>query len=107
MNAFSRETQYEAYWPRAPRQVAMKPLAPRLKTLEGKTIAQLWDYVFRGDEIYEQLEEHLRARFPGVEFVSWREFGNTHGDQEREILATLPERLAALKVDAVISGMGC
>ncbi len=98
---------YEVVWPRTERRMGLVPAARRLPTLAGKRVAQLWDYVFRGDEIYEQLEEHLRARFPGVEFVSWREFGNTHGDQEREILATLPERLAALKVDAVISGMGC
>jgi len=34
-----------AYWPRSPRQAQLKPLAPRLDTLNGKTIAQLWDYV--------------------------------------------------------------
>jgi hypothetical protein len=39
--------------------------------------------------------------------VSWREFGNTHGRDEREVVAALPERLKALGVDAVISGMAC
>ena len=48
----SNDGYYEAQWPRSPRQVQLKPLAKRLETLEGKTIAQLWDYVFRGDEVY-------------------------------------------------------
>jgi hypothetical protein len=85
----------------------LKPLARRLDTLEGKTVAQLWDYVFRGDEVFRVLEEGLKARFPGVRFVSWKEFGSTHGSEEREILAALPRRFKELGVDAVVSGMGC
>lgn len=107
MSKTTRETQYEVYWPRAPRQVELQPLAPRLATLEGKTIAQLWDYVFRGDEVYAVMEEALKARYPGVRFVSWSEFGSTHGGDEREIVASLPRRFKELKVDAVVSGMGC
>ncbi|OGA21119.1 MAG: hypothetical protein A3I02_09995 [Betaproteobacteria bacterium RIFCSPLOWO2_02_FULL_67_26] len=98
---------YEALWPRSPRQAKVKPLAPRLASLDGKTVAQLWDHVFRGDEVFEFLEAALKARFPGVRFVGWREFGNTHGSEEREVVAALPERFKALGVDAVISGMGC
>jgi len=98
---------YEALWPRSPRQSKVKPLAPRLATLEGKTVAQLWDRVFRGDEVFAFLEEALKARFPGIRFVSWREFGNTHGSGERAVVAALPRRLKELGVDAVISGMGC
>jgi hypothetical protein len=98
---------YEALWPRSPRQVGVKPLARRLDTLEGKTIAQLWDYVFRGDEVFPLLEEGLRQRYPNVRFVSWKEFGSTHGSDEREVLASMPRRFKELGVDAVISGMGC
>jgi len=98
---------YEVYWPRAPRQQRRKQLAPRLATLEGKTIAQLWDYLFKGDEVFALLEEGLKARFPGVKFVSWREFGNTHRSDEGKVIAALPERLRELGVDAVVSGMAC
>jgi hypothetical protein len=98
---------YECYWPRAPRQMPMKSVAPRLDTLEGKTVAQLWDYLFKGDEIFALLEEGLRARFPGVRFVSWKEFGSTHGGEEKHALAQLPKRFEELGVDAVISGMAC
>ncbi len=98
---------YEVMWPRSPRQMQVRPLAKRLATLEGKTVAQVWDYLFRGDEIFEFLEEGLKVRFPGVRFVSWREFGSTAGKDERAVVTALPQRFKELGVDAVISGMGC
>ena len=73
--------------------------------LNGKTVAQLWDFLFRGDEVFTLLEEGLRARYPGVRFVGWKEFGNTHGSNEREVVKALPARLRELGADAVISGM--
>jgi len=98
---------YEAYWPRSPRQQLTRELAPRLDSLEGRTVAQLWDQLFKGDVVFELLEEGLKARYPGIKFISWRDFGSTHGGEEREVLAALPQRLKALGVDAVISGMAC
>lgn len=107
MSNVNSDGYYEVFWPRAPRQVRVKPLARRLETLAGRTVAQLWDYLFRGDEVFALIEEALRARYPGVRFVSWREFGNTHGTDEREVIAALPKRFRELGVEAVISGMGC
>ena len=101
------EQQYEVLWPRSRRQTGIRPLARRLDTLNGKTVAQLWDFIFRGDEVFALLEEGIKARFPGVRFVSWKEFGCTHGADEHEVLASLPGRFRAMGVDAVISGMGC
>ena len=97
---------YEALWPRSPRQSKLKPLAKRLDTLEGKTIAQVWDFVFRGDEVFAALEEGLKDRYPNIRWVSYKEFGSTHGSKEREIVASLPGKFKELGVDAVISGMG-
>ena len=97
---------YEVYWPRGTRQTKTKTLARRLDTLNGKKIAQLWDFIFSGDKMFEALEEGLRKIYPQVEFVSWREFGNTHGADERKIVADLPRRLKEMGVDAVISGVG-
>jgi len=103
----SNDGYYEVFWPRAPRQMQQRELAPRLDSLEGKTIAQLWDYLFKGDEVFALLEQGIRARHPEVRFVSWREFDSTHGDEEKAALAALPERFKQLGVDAVISGMAC
>jgi hypothetical protein len=101
------DAQYATLWPRGPRQAKVKPLAKRLDTLEGKTIAWVWDYVFRGNEVFEQLEQSLRARYPGVKFLHWDLFGNTHGSDERNVVAGLPQKLRELGADAVVSGMGC
>jgi hypothetical protein len=98
---------YEAYWPRTPRQAGIKQLAPRHKSLEGKTVAFLWDYIFRGDVIFGLLEVGLNARYPGMRFISHTEFGNIHAGTEKEILAALPQKLKDLKVDAVVCGMAC
>ena len=106
-NQTSSNAQYAALWPRSPRQTKVKPLAQRLDTLEGKTIGWIWDYVFRGNEVFEQLEASLSAQYPGMKFIHYSEFGNTHGSDEHQVLASLPEKLRTLKVDAVISGMGC
>ena len=77
------DSHFAALWPRGPRQAKVKPLAKRLDTLEGKTVAWVWDYVFRGNEVFEQLEASMRERYPGVKFLHWDLFGNTHGSDER------------------------
>ena len=99
--------QYEVVWPSGERKQALQPLAKRLDTLNGKTIAQLWDFLFAGDEVFSQLEQELRAQYPQVKFVSWREFGSTHTVNEKELLASLPQRFKELGVDAAISSMAC
>jgi hypothetical protein len=98
---------YEVVWPSGERKQALRPLAKRLDTLDGKTIAQLWDYLFAGDAVFAALEQKLRAQYPGVKFVSWREFGSTHAVNEKELLASLPQRFKELGVDAAISSMAC
>ena len=60
-----------------------------------------------GRALMQRLSEALGARFPNMRFIGWEEFGSTHGDEEHKVLAELPAKLKALKVDAVVSGMGC
>jgi len=107
MAAIQQALTYDVVWPGSPRQQKVKPLARRHSTLDKVRIAFLWDYVFRGDEIFAILEAGLREKFPEVEFVSFEEFGSTHSEDEREVIAALPGKLSALEVTAVISGMGC
>lgn len=99
--------QYEVLWPRGEQRIKKTPLASRPDTLDGKRIAFVWDYLFRGDMVFSWLEDAIKARYPKAEFVHWREFGNTHGPNEREVVAALPERLKATKADVAISAMGC
>ena len=99
--------QFSVLWPRSPRQTGIKPLAGRLESLNGRTIAQIWDYLFKGDVVFAHLEEAIKAQFPAVKFVSWREFGSTHGGDEKESIAAFAKKFKELNVDAVISGMAC
>lgn len=107
VKASANAGMYEVVWPCGERKQKMRPLAKRLDTLNGKTVAQLWDYLFYGDEIFSMLEDKLREQFPSVKFISWREFGSTHAVNEKELLASLPQRFKELGVDAAISSMAC
>lgn len=106
-NKTSRIGNYDVVWPSGERRMAVRPLARRLDTLNGKTVAQLWDFLFAGDEIFAALEEELARTYPDVKWVSWREFGSTHAVNEKELLASLPQRFKDLGVDAAISSMAC
>ena len=101
------EPTYDVVWPKSPMGVQTARTAPRLDTLDGKTIAFLWDYLFRGDELFPVLAEALQARHPTLEVVPYEVFGNTHGGDEAAVIEALPERLRHRGVDAVVSGMGC
>ena len=101
------ETSYAVYWPRGARTQKDKDVAPKLRSLAGKRVAFLWDYMFRGNEIFAMLAQELKNRFPDIEFIGHEEFGSTHSTNERELLAELPARFKALGVDAAISAVGC
>lgn len=106
MMGFMQPT-YDVVWPRSPRGVQRRLRAARLDGLVGKRIAFLWDYVFRGDELFPVLERELRARFAGLEVLGYETWGNLHGADEHERVGRLPDDLRHRGVDAVVSGMGC
>jgi len=98
---------YDVVWPKAPRGVEPGRLADRLTALEDRRIGFVWDYVFRGDEIFPIIERELADRFPDVEIVSYETFGNSHGGDEAQWTAAFSDLLAIERIDAVISGIGC
>lgn len=100
-------SDYAVVWPRSAKAVEIKPLAKRLDTMDGKTVAFLWDDLFRGDEIWPILKQELSQRYTGLSFVDHDAFGSTHGDDEHRVLAELPGKIKSMKIDAVVSGMGC
>lgn len=98
--------KYEVLWPLSGKAVRAQAAAARVPDLSGKTVGELWDYIFRGDAVYPMIREHLRARYPGVKFVDYSHFGNFHGARSREIVAGLAEKIRSAGCDAVISGIG-
>ena len=103
----NRVEEFEALWPGGVNAVPAVAPAPRSADLNGKRIGFLWDYAFRGDEIFPMLEDSLTGAYDDVEIVGYDAFGSTFGGNEHETLAALPQRLKELKIDAVVSGVGC
>ena len=106
MKGASKTGLYEVVWPRGNRVVDSIPYAQRLDTLEGKTICELSNLIFRADEIFTLVEKELSDRYPSIKFVSHKMFGSIHGGEEAKVIATLPNALKQNKCDAVISGVG-
>jgi hypothetical protein len=100
------EPIYEVVWPLGRSHWDTRALNPGLPDLNGKTIAEVWDRVFRGEEIFPAIRAALKRRYPDVRFIEYDQFGDTHGVHQKEVLAGLPVLLRERKVDAVISGIG-
>lgn len=99
--------QYAVLWPGGPSGIPLVPPAPRPRDLSGRRIAFVWDYVFRGDEIFSILRGALKLRYPNLEFVNYDVFGSSFGENEKAVVASLPSKLNSLDIDGVISGIGC
>lgn len=96
---------YDVVWPRSPLAAARRPLAPRLTGgLAGRRIGFMWDYLFRGEELFPALAEVLQAH--GAEVVGYDAFGNLHGPREAQLVGEIPAVIAARGIDAVVSGVG-
>lgn len=91
---------------------AVEPFAGarRLDGLDGRTVGEFWNGVFKGDQTFPVIRRLLQDRFPGLRIVPFTEFphapGSDHPAKQRE----LARRMAALAkergCDAVISGNG-
>ena len=101
------EPVYEVVWPlgKSSSRPAIEPSSP-VSNLNGKTVADLWDWTFKGDRMFPIIHDRLRQRFPDVKFVDYHTFGNIHGPHEKEVVAALPQLLRQHGVDAVITGVG-
>jgi hypothetical protein len=101
-----KEIGYQVVWPLGKRVAELVTLAPRIADLRNKTICELSDYGFRAEGIFPIVRSSLSQRYPGIKFIEYSTFGNTHGPQENEIISTLAEKLHEYGCDAVISGVG-
>jgi hypothetical protein len=95
---------YEVVYPLGRRAAQHKPRAVRPRTLDGVTIGELSNHKFDSEFTFEVIEKALLKRFPNIRFVSHREFGDTYGTRESDVITALPSKLEEFKVDLVISG---
>jgi hypothetical protein len=101
------KNKYDVVWPAGKKTISNAKLAKRPDTLNGKVIAELWDWVFKGDIMFEALRKAIKEQYPDATFISWEEFGEIHGPNEDEVLKALPGKLKDFNVDVVICGVGC
>lgn len=101
------EPQFDVVWPKSPRGVQRRRPATRLTSLDGARVGFVWDYMFRGEEIFPVVADALTARFPGVQIVGYDTFGNIHGPDEVALVEAMPGTLDEHSIDAVVVGNGC
>src|SRR5262245_51965020 len=85
-------------------------LAPRLPSLDGKTVAEVYNHHFKGDQMFELYRELLKERFPGVRIIPFNEMPASFvgGDpaSHRRIAAEVAAAAREKGVDALIIGNG-
>jgi hypothetical protein len=104
LNSPVNEPSFHVVHPVSRRPVVAKTSNADLPGLTGKKIALVWDYLFRGDDVFRLVKERFHAGGSGVEFVDHEVFGDIHGHEE--LLDQLPSRLEEMGVDGTIVATG-
>lgn len=90
--------------------VEQETAARRLDALDGKTIGETWNGVFKGDYTFPIIREMLKKKYPGVKVIPYTEFPFFYGADNPTDQKELARRIAALArekgCDALISGNG-
>ncbi len=90
--------------------IKQRTISPRLNNLEGKTICEVWNGMYKGDHLFPAFRELMKKKYPGVKVISYTEFplfyaGDTpkdHNESAQRIAALAKEKGG----DALISGNG-
>lgn len=102
----AQEEVHKVVWPLGKLAYSAYALNDRLGDLNGKVIGELWDRVFRGEEIFPAIRAALKERFPEARFIDYTQFDDIQGPHQREALDKLPKLLRQYGCDAVITGIG-
>ena len=101
---------FEVVSPLGVQVVRAERTAPRLRDLDGKTIGEVWNGVFKGDITFPLIRKALQERYPRVRIVPFTEFPHLKGADnpaaQREHAIHIAALARAKGCDAVISGNG-
>jgi hypothetical protein len=90
--------------------VKVTGVAPRLADLNGKTVGEVWNGVFKGDLTFPVIRKLLQARYPGIRIVPYTEFYHLPGSDvaahQRELARDVVAKAMETGCDALISGNG-
>jgi len=104
----SDEEKYEVVSPIAERNIEMITMAPRLDTLEGKTVCELWNESFKANVTFSAIRELLKKKYPGIKVIPYDKMPKHHMMEDPGATnAASQDLIAALKekgCDAIISG---
>ncbi len=82
-------------------------IAPRLGDLNGKTVCEVWNGVFRGDALFPIIRKQLKKRYQGVNVIPYTETPLfTMGEDTNKICEDLKVFLSQKRCDALIAGVG-
>ena len=84
--------------------------AARLDSLDGKTVGEFWNGVFKGDQTFPVIRRLLQQRFRRLTVIPFTEFPHAPGSDHPAKQGEHAQRMAILAkekgCDAVISGNG-
>lgn len=84
--------------------------ARRIDSLDGKTVGEVWNGVFKGDFTFPIIRKLLQARYPRLKVIPYTEFphvpGSDNPTRQRELARQIAVAAKEKGCDAVISGNG-
>jgi hypothetical protein len=90
--------------------VRRRGASPRIADLNGKTVCEVWNGVFKGDQTFPVMRKLLTQKYPSIKIIPYTEFPHMPGGdnpREQRERAQLVARLATEKgAHALISGNG-
>ena len=85
-------------------------LAPRLDSLAGKTIGEVYNHHFKGDQMFDLYRQLLKQRYPGVRVVPYTDLPASFVGGDTAYHRRVAQEVAALAkakgCDALITGNG-
>ena len=105
--AFRKEKEqvWEVLNPSGSIEIKTATPAPRLTTLEGKTVLLRWNFKHNGTHYLDRIAEHLREKVPSAKVVKLYEMDRSTISQSGSLedSARLAGVIAGFKPDLVIS----
>jgi hypothetical protein len=90
--------------------VKISGAARRIDDLNGKTVGEIWNGVFKGDITFPMIRKLLKEKYPGVKIIPYTEFYHLPGSdipqQQRELAQQLVATAREKGCEALITGNG-
>jgi hypothetical protein len=78
----------------------------RPPTLDHKTVAFVWDYLFDGPTFFAAIRRDIERRFCDVRFLDYEQFGNISFGEPERIERELPMMVRTAGADVAVVAVG-